>query len=139
MLSCSFVLFDFNMLSMFVCVVFLGVCYLYVKYNAVESQNAFSRSKASVFDKCISLLLMLLSTFYTFVLGMVLSAFRCYPQEDGSYTLLTSPSHDCYDSEWYSYLWIIIFGMLFLVYFEIYIAFLYIEKRGRNTVCLSMR
>ena len=29
--------------------------------------------------------------------------------------------------------------MLFLVYFEIYIDFLYIEKRGRNTVCLSMR
>ena len=29
--------------------------------------------------------------------------------------------------------------MLFLVYFEIYIDFLYIEKRGSNTVCLSMR
>ena len=30
-------------------------------------------------------------------------------------------------------------AMSLLVYFEIYIDFLYIEKRGRNTVCLSMR
>jgi hypothetical protein len=74
---------------------------------------------------------MLLSTFYTFVLGMVLSAFRCYPQEDGSYTLLTSPSHDCYDSEWYSYLWIIIFGMLFLVYFPIQLAFVLWRNRAK--------
>jgi hypothetical protein len=125
-------MFSFKILILiFVFFALLGAGYLYAKYDAVERQNARSRLKASVFDKSISLLLMLFSTFYTFVLGMVMSAFRCYPQEDGTYTLLASPSHDCYDSEWRSYLWIIIFGILLLLYFPVQLLFVFWRYRGR--------
>jgi hypothetical protein len=80
------------------------------------------KAHPSAFDKCISFWLMMAGTFYTFVLSMVLSAFRCYPQEDGSFTLLPSPSHDCYDSEWYSNLWIIVLGISFLVYLPVQVV-----------------
>jgi hypothetical protein len=60
----------------------------------------------------MSTFLMFLTTLYTFVLSMTFSAFRCAPQDDGSYTLLPSPSLDCYDSIWYNHLGVIIVGIL---------------------------
>jgi hypothetical protein len=62
---------------------------------------------------------------------MVLSAFRCYPQEDGSFTLLPSPVNDCYDSEWFNNFWIIFCGISFLVYFPIQVG-LILWKNRRN-------
>jgi hypothetical protein len=73
---------------------FLGTVYALEKYRCIKQKNDLAKVKFSIFDRCISIMVMLTSTFYTYVLSLVLSAFRCYPQEDNSYTLLSSPSLD---------------------------------------------
>jgi hypothetical protein len=113
------------------CASFLGICFWYVKCKSMKGGNVGSHPTVSVLDKCIALLLMLLSTFYTFVLGMILTVFRCYPPEDGTHTLLSSPSLDCYDSEWFSNLWIIIIGIMFLIYFPLLLAFILWKNRSK--------
>eukprot|EP00475_Leptophrys_vorax_P015514 TRINITY_DN21842_c0_g1_i1.p1 TRINITY_DN21842_c0_g1~~TRINITY_DN21842_c0_g1_i1.p1 ORF type:complete len:501 (-),score=106.70 TRINITY_DN21842_c0_g1_i1:41-1369(-) len=54
---------------------------------------------------------------YTLTVSGWLEAFLCQPQPDGSYSLLKSPSLQCYDAEWKSNLgWIVLFGIInFLV------------------------
>jgi hypothetical protein len=127
--------FMLRIIALFSISVFLLVgCYLYEKvYRKSRTGQAGAKFyfKNAVFDKCISLLLMLTSTFYTFVLSMILSAFRCYPQEDGTFTLLPSPSLDCYDSEWYKHVWIIVLGIMFLAYFPVQIGIV-LWKNRRN-------
>lgn len=43
---------------------------------------------------------------------LLFAPFRCYPQSDGSYTLIPKPSEDCFGSSWKSRLLVIAFGIL---------------------------
>jgi hypothetical protein len=56
--------------------------------------------------------LSLLTALYVFVLSSVFTAFRCLPQDDGSFSLISSPSLDCYDSVWFDHFWIIFLSIL---------------------------
>jgi hypothetical protein len=61
----------------------------------MRRQSPVLNSLNQFYDRFVALILMLTSTFYTFLLSLVLSAFRCYPQEDGKYIFLPSPHLDC--------------------------------------------
>ncbi len=73
------------------------------------------RTKASILEKGISMYLMLMTALYTFVLSNSMSAFRCFAQDDGSSTLVSSPNLNCYDHEWNLNLFAIAFGLLVLI------------------------
>jgi hypothetical protein len=53
------------------------------------------RISAHPFEKALSIYIFLLTSLYTFIVSVALSPFRCYPQADGSYTLIPNPSQDC--------------------------------------------
>ena len=89
-----------------------------------------AQSEASSFQKGASLFLMLMSSLYTFVLSNSLSAFRCYAQNDGSSTLIGSPDLDCYDSEWMSHIFVIIFGILVAISIPVYVAWILFSYRA---------
>jgi heme/copper-type cytochrome/quinol oxidase subunit 2 len=74
-----------------------------------------SYNSASEIERSISTFLSIMSTLYTFVLSSVFKAFRCYPQDDGSYTLLSSPNLDCYDTVWFNNFGIIFISILIVV------------------------
>jgi hypothetical protein len=59
--------------------------------------------------------LMMMTSLYPFILSNSMSAFRCFTQEDGSVTLLGDPSLNCYDDDWNSNLFAIVFGLFVLI------------------------
>lgn len=63
-----------------------------------KRRKELSKNHASALQKSIAAYLLTLTTLY--ILNMTFSAFRCYPQDDASYTLLSSPNLECYDQIW---------------------------------------
>jgi hypothetical protein len=57
-------------------------------------------NKANPFDRAIYLYGAGLGPLYTYLISVALSPFRCLRQEDGSLTLVASPSLDCFDIRW---------------------------------------
>lgn len=91
-----------------------GIGFIATRLNRRKIDSS-SLSQASYLEKSISTFVVVLSTLYTFVLSSIFSAFRCFKQDDGSFTLLSSPSLDCYDETWYSNLYVIVLGVLIIM------------------------
>jgi hypothetical protein len=56
-----------------------------------------------------------MSTLHTFITSAVLSPFRCFPQSDGSYTLIPNPTQDCFTDSWKKWIPVIVLGFLYLI------------------------
>jgi hypothetical protein len=56
-----------------------------------------------------------LIVFYTFIVSVGLSPFRCFEQEDGTSTLVASSSLNCYDANWRSHGFTIALGVLEII------------------------
>jgi hypothetical protein len=67
---------------------------------------------AHPFERALSIFIFLITSMYTFILSVVLSPFRCFPQADGTSTLIPNPSEDCYGPSWRRNLPFISFGLL---------------------------
>jgi hypothetical protein len=122
--------FTLKIVSLIVVFAFMYITgFLSTKYQVLKKTNNNLRF-ASPLDKSLHLFLMLLTTLYTYVLSSIFSAFRCYPQDDETFTLLSSPALDCYDSVWYKNLWIIVIGVLILC--AVPTSLFLILRRNRN-------
>jgi hypothetical protein len=109
--------FSFKIFSLYLSVGFmLGLGYFLSRFFKTGA------SQASYFDKSSSAVLIFASSLHTFGLSTAFSAFRCFPQEDGSYTLLSSPSMDCYDSLWYANSWAIVLGIASVFILPIFLS-----------------
>jgi hypothetical protein len=67
-------------------------------------------------SKVIHSFVFLLVSMYTFLATNAFSPFQCLQQPDGTYTLITDPSANCYDSTWYSNLAFVVFSGIFTVF-----------------------
>jgi hypothetical protein len=119
--------------------VFALLAIFFISGSILSVRNVIARSKrlkksvqseASSIQKGFSLFLMLMSSLYTFVLSNSLSAFRCYAQNDGSSTLIGSPDLDCYDSEWMSHIFVIIFGIFVAISIPVYVSWILFSYRA---------
>jgi hypothetical protein len=104
---------------------------------ARNSTKKSVQNEASAFQKGISLFLMLMCSLYTFVLSNSLSAFRCFSQNDGSSTLISSPALECYDSVWISHIFVILFGLFVAISIPVYVfwilfSFTAVQRRRTN-------
>ncbi len=99
----------FLLLGLILCAVYISQK-IEIRFRAKIANGI--RSGGSALEKAISLYLMALTSLYTFVLSNSMSAFRCFLQGDGSYTLVSSPDLNCYDSSWNSNLFSIFLGMI---------------------------
>jgi hypothetical protein len=88
--------------------------------------------QASPIHKSISFFLMILSTLFFYVLSSILSSFRCYPQDDGSYTLLSSPSYNCYDKQWLNYFFVIFLGICIVIAVPFTIGMILFKNRNQR-------
>jgi hypothetical protein len=74
--------------------IFILFSVMYVTGFLLTWKKRESGAHSTSLEKSISAFLMLMTTLYIYVLSATFSAFRCIPQDDGSYTLLSSPDLD---------------------------------------------
>jgi hypothetical protein len=74
-----------------------------------------NQREANAFERGLSFYLRAIVGLYTFLISVGLSPFRCYPQEDGTYTLVPSSSLNCYDKNWASHWFTIGVGLSQLI------------------------
>jgi hypothetical protein len=79
--------------------------------------------------KAISSFITILKGLYIYILTATFSAFRCVPQDDGTFTLLSSPELDCYDEIWFENVWVIVFGILVQICVPCYLFFVLYRNR----------
>lgn len=122
------ILYAFKTFSILFVLIFM--CFFGFVLSYIKKRSRNTASSGAEFEKSISGFLTILSGLYTFVLSNIFSAFQCYPQEDGTYTLLSDPSLDCYDSIWYDN-----FAYIFIslsIVFSVPIILFFILYRNRN-------
>jgi hypothetical protein len=126
---------SFTLKTVLIIIVFSFIFLVGMFFTFLKSRIKSLRLKlvANPLDKSIAAFLMLLTSLYTFVLSSILSAFRCFPQGDGSYTLIPSPSLDCYDSIWYDHLGIIAIAIVLICIIPIGLfAILFLNRNQRT-------
>jgi hypothetical protein len=115
------------LLIIFVPLIMLTIGYLLTRYSKIP--KTVSARYASKYERSIAFVLILISTLYTSLLSNILSVFRCYPQGDGTFTLLSSPSLDCYDSLWFKHFALISIGILIIVSIPIFLFIILYKNR----------
>jgi hypothetical protein len=93
------------------------------------------RITAHPYEKALSIFIFLITSLHTFILSVVLSPFRCYPQADGTSTLIPKPSEDCYGFTWRRNLPFIVFGLfqiLAIPCFLLYICWNFKAQKSNN-------
>jgi ABC-type Fe3+-siderophore transport system permease subunit len=100
------------------------------RFGGRNFSSTFGRD-ASIPQKSICILLMLLTSLYTFVMSNTLAAYRCLPQDDGTFTLLSAPSLDCYDSVWNENFPVIFFGILVTLSVPVSVAIILFLNRNK--------
>jgi hypothetical protein len=91
------------------------------------------RVSAHPFEKALSIYIFLITSLYTFIVSAVLSPFRCYPQADGSYTLIPNPSQNCFEETWKSHLPLIGFGILQIVLIPLLLMMILYKYKTNRT------
>jgi hypothetical protein len=67
----------------------------------IRNRDAFSQHKvATPFEKGLSVYFFLLTSLFIYQLSVAFAPFRCFPQIDGTSTLIPNPQENCYDVEW---------------------------------------
>jgi hypothetical protein len=123
----SFTIKVVSLIFVFVFMLSIGYCVSRLK---PQTKNLHS---ANALDKSIAAFLIALTTLYTYVLSTIFSAFRCFPQDDGTFTLLSSPSLDCYDSVWNKYIFVIVVGILIISAVPFILLFILVKNSNRRT------
>jgi hypothetical protein len=96
-----------------------------------EEKRTNLQFTASPFERALSVFLFLVTSLFTFIVSIAFSPFRCSLQVDGSYTLISKPSEECFNSQWFSHFWLILIALLFLLFFPV-ILFLKLRSfKGR--------
>jgi hypothetical protein len=124
--------FTLKSISLLVVLAFMYLTGVLLSCFEIRFQKKKKKILASALDKSIDAFLVFLTTLYTYVLSSIFSAFRCYPQDDGSYTLLSSPSLDCYDSLWFDHLFVIALGILVIVITPVALFIILHTNRNRR-------
>jgi hypothetical protein len=87
-----------------------------------------SREKSFPVRRSLFVFTFFLAFFYTSILGSVFEPFNCIYQADGSYYMFASPSLQCFDKKWYSYLPLAsVFIFAYIIFFPI-ISFAFFFK-----------
>jgi hypothetical protein len=67
----------------------------------IRNRDAFTQHKvATPFEKGLSVYLFLLTSLFVYQLSVAFAPFRCFPQIDGTYTMLPNPQENCFDTTW---------------------------------------
>jgi len=82
-------------------------------------------------ERASSLFLYFVLSFYTAIIAQVMTPFNCFKQTDGTYTLVSYPSLNCFDSIWNSNLGLIVFSLIQTLAIPSY--FVYIFWQNRNS------
>jgi hypothetical protein len=124
--------FTIKTLSLPILFIFTYLVGIFISRLYLTRRRKESRLLASALDKSIALFFVVLTNMYTFILSNVLSAFRCFPQDDGTFTLLSSPALDCYDSYWNDHIPILSFGILMIILIPVALFIkLYLNRSNR--------
>jgi hypothetical protein len=100
--------------------------------NVVRKMNS-QQSRGNPHEKVVFLFGAGIAQWYTFIITIALSPFRCKLQIDGSYTLTASPSLDCYDYQWMKNWPIICIGLSYILLIPAYFFFILWKNRNNLT------
>jgi hypothetical protein len=114
------------------CVAGSIILVLYLNDKTYISNMLRRRVKATPLEKALSVYMFLLTGMFTFISSTSFSPFRCYPQEDGSFTLISNPTQDCFGPEWKSHSWVIAIAILQIILIPI--ALIYILSRHKENI-----
>jgi hypothetical protein len=71
---------------------------------------------------------------YITVISTSFTAFRCFPQDDGSFSLISNPSLDCYDSQWFAHISVIVLSICIICFAPILLfSVLYYNRNRRHS------
>eukprot|EP00475_Leptophrys_vorax_P043779 TRINITY_DN8527_c0_g1_i2.p1 TRINITY_DN8527_c0_g1~~TRINITY_DN8527_c0_g1_i2.p1 ORF type:complete len:791 (-),score=112.92 TRINITY_DN8527_c0_g1_i2:55-2364(-) len=109
-------------------------CVMLVKYLRDREYLAQLKQRLSPhpFEKALAMYIFLISSMYTYLLSVVLSPFRCYPQIDGSYTLIPKPTENCFDANWMKRAPLIAFGILQIIVIPGLILTIYFQRKKHS-------
>lgn len=127
-------LFALKIFFPFLLFIFMSIVGYFVTVKLSDDRKNYL---STAFQRSISAFWVFLTSLYIFVLNNILTVFRCYPQDDGSYTLLSFPSLDCYDDQWIDNLPTITFGILFMFLLPLILFFILYRNR-KNLVSTNM-
>jgi hypothetical protein len=74
-----------------------------------------NRKLPNPIERAISLWTQIIIGLVTYVIMVGFAPFRCFRQQDGSFSLIPSSNLNCYDEEWFSHLFIIGLGLLHIL------------------------
>lgn len=96
------------LICLMVVIAFIIRCYIQFTNPKVlkNSQNP------DPFENALSMYIFMLTSLFTFLLSIAFAPFRCYPQSNGTYSMIPKPSEGCYDATWNQHLLLIIVGMI---------------------------
>jgi hypothetical protein len=95
--------------------------------NPLEYHN---RSMANPLERSIYFFSYGIVRLATYILMVGLAPFRCFKQADGTHTLVPSPNLNCYDSQWFSNIFLILLGLLEIVLLPIGLLWLFVHYRN---------
>jgi hypothetical protein len=96
----------------------------------VRPNTLVRRTLADPFERALSMYIFLLTSLFVYLLSITFSPFRCFPQIDGTQTLLPNPSQDCYGKEWKANLGFIVFALFEVVSIPCLLAFVLYSNRN---------
>jgi hypothetical protein len=102
--------------------------------NPNYMRSTHNMTATNPFDNAIATYISLLSTLHTFITSAVLSPFRCFPQFDGSYTLIPNPSEDCFSESWKKWIPVIVLGFIYIIAVPIALVWIFSLYRD-NSKC----
>jgi hypothetical protein len=102
---------------------------LYRSYkNPLEYHN---QSTANPFERTIYFFSYGIVRLATYILMVGLAPFRCFQQADGTHTLVPSPNLNCYDSQWFSNMFLISLGILEIFLLPLGLLWLFVHYQNR--------
>lgn len=120
------VLFPFIIALLVLCVR-LTIQRLFKSQETISNSNSMrwvSVNSRGVFQLLMRIGTYILISLYTYCLSVAFRPFRCFKQEDGSYTMVDNPSSDCFTAEWFKYApFTIGYSLALTVCFPIFISY----------------
>jgi hypothetical protein len=110
--------------------ILLIACVIYF-YVRIRQGDIFSQHKIpNPFEKGLSVYIFLLTSLFVFQLSVTFAPFRCFPQIDGTHTLIPNPQENCFDEEWKRNSAVIAFAMLEVISIPCFLGALLFRYRN---------
>jgi hypothetical protein len=100
-----------------------------VRSQRNESMLFKRRAISNPFERAVNIYIAISVGMYIYMLTVALEPFRCFKQFDNSFTLVSSPSLDCFDGTWSNHWFSILLGLFYIIAMPGSIIFIFWKYR----------